>query len=316
MTAFWGTGKLRLIAVLIVSVQVASACSSTSATTAPAGATVAPGNTTTASGAAEWQAILQAKTITWGVANEPPLTVWPSDTDKVTGQGPEEIRVIFAALGITNFKSVRLEFSGLIPGLQAKRFDVVANGLTIRPDRCSQVAFSNPFLIGQQGLTVKKGNPLNIHSMKDIAANPNLKVGVLQGAIEIDYLHSAGVPDNQVLKFPDNASVFAALHADRIDAIEMEAAPMRYQLAGLNDPNMEEVTPYAQPLDASGKPVIAYQAVAFRKDDTAMRDAFNVALAGALTSGALLKAAEPFYITQANMPPADVKTADLCPGGN
>jgi polar amino acid transport system substrate-binding protein len=244
------------------------------------------------------------------------LTVWPTDSDTVTGQGPEEIRVIFTALGITNFKSVRLEFSGLIPGLQAKRFDVIANGLTINDARCGQVAFSNPFLIGQQGLVVKKGNPLNIHSMKDIAANPNIRVGVLQGAIEITYLQTAGVPDNQVLKFPDNASVFAALQAGRLDAIEMEAAPMRYQLKGLNDPNMEEATPYAQPVDASGKPIIAYQAVAFRKDDTAMRDAFNVALANALQSGALLKAAEPFYITQANMPPAGVKTTDLCPGGN
>jgi polar amino acid transport system substrate-binding protein len=296
---------LAVLVALVVVASTAAACG-TSATAAPGSA--APDSA--------WSRILAEKSITWGVAHEPPLTVWPSEDAEVTGQGPEEIRVVFEALGITEFKPVRLEFSGLIPGLQAKRFDVIANGLTIRDARCEQVAFSNPFFIGVQGLAVEKGNPLNLHSMADIAANPDARVGVLQGAIEIDFLASAGVPDSQVLKFPDNSAVFTALQTGRVDAIQMESAPMLYEMAGLNDPNLEQALPFEGPKDADGKPIISYQAVAFRKEDSDMRDAFNVELAKALASGALLKAAEPFYATAANIPAPDIKTADLCPGGN
>lgn len=301
-------GVARPLAVLVALVMIAStaAACGTSTTTAPESA--APDTA--------WSRIQADKAITWGVAHEPPLTVWPSEDAEVTGQGPEEIRVVFNALGITEFEPVRVEFSGLIPGLQAKRFDVIANGLTIREARCEQVAFSNPFFIGVQGLAVQKGNPLNLHSMEDIAANPDVKVGVLQGAIEIDYLASAGVPDSQVLKFPDNSAVFTALQTGRVDAVQMESAPMLYEMAGLNDPNLEQALPFEGPKDEAGNPIISYQAVAFRKEDTDMRDAFNVELAKALASGALLEAAKPFYATEANMPGPDVKTTDLCPGGN
>jgi polar amino acid transport system substrate-binding protein len=308
MGGFRAAGAVRRLAILVAVLMIASTVAACGSTATPAPTTAAPATT--------WEQVQADKSITWGVANEPPLTVWPSDDAAVTGQGPEEIRAVFNALGITDFKPVRVEFSGLIPGLQAKRFDVIANGLTIREARCEQVAFSNPFFIGVQGLAVKKGNPLNLHSMGDIAKDPNIKVGVLQGAIEIDFLKAAGVPDGQVLKFPDNSAVFTALQTGRVDAVQMEAAPMLYEMAGLNDPNLEQALPFEGPKDADGNPIVSYQAVAFRKEDTDMRDAFNVELAKALASGALLKAAEPFYATAANMPPADVKTNDLCPGGN
>ncbi|AWX93649.1 hypothetical protein DPM13_12725 [Paracoccus mutanolyticus] len=47
-----------------------------------------------------------------------------------------------AQLGITEIETVVTEFGALIPGLESHRFDVVAAGLFINPERCKIVAFA------------------------------------------------------------------------------------------------------------------------------------------------------------------------------
>jgi polar amino acid transport system substrate-binding protein len=138
-----------------------------------------------------FERVKREKLITFGFANEPPYTI--AALENVTGQDPEVLKAIMKGFGVEHFNGVLAEFSGMIPGLVAKRFDVISAGMVIRPARCKQVAFGNPSVVVQQGLAVKKGNPLKIHSLKDIAANPKARIGILQGSVQYEYLDIAGV---------------------------------------------------------------------------------------------------------------------------
>src|SRR5665647_771083 len=137
-----------------------------------------------------------------GFANEKPYAYQTPD-GKLTGEAVEVARTILKNMGINEMKGELTEFASLIPGLKAKRYDVITAGMFINPDRAKEVDFANPeYRIGE-GMAVKKGNPLNLHSYKDIEANSDAKIAVPGGGIEYDYLLKSGVALKQILTVPD-----------------------------------------------------------------------------------------------------------------
>ena len=54
-----------------------------------------------------------------------------------------------------------------IPGLDAKRFDIVLSSMNVTDERKKKVDFVEYFGVGQI-LAVKTGNPLNINSVDDL----------------------------------------------------------------------------------------------------------------------------------------------------
>src|SRR6187402_3436609 len=74
-----------------------------------------------------------------GYANETPFAYTTSD-GTVTGESPEIAKKVFAKLGVKKVDAVLTEWGSLIPGLRAGRFDVIAAGMYVTPERCKQVA--------------------------------------------------------------------------------------------------------------------------------------------------------------------------------
>ena len=62
-------------------------------------------------------------------------------------------------MGIAEVDGVLTEFGSLIPGLKAGRFDIIAAGMFVKPDRCAQILFSEPTYAIGQAFAVKAGNP-------------------------------------------------------------------------------------------------------------------------------------------------------------
>ncbi len=84
-----------------------------------------------------------------GFANEAPYG-YATPSGELTGEAPAVAKEIFSRLGIENVEGVLTEFGSLIPGLRAGRFDVIAAGMFIPPERCAQIQFSEPsYGIGQ-----------------------------------------------------------------------------------------------------------------------------------------------------------------------
>lgn len=81
--------------------------------------------------------------VTVGFANEKPYA-YATETGQLTGLNVEIAREVLKALGIEEMQGVLTEFGSLIPGLKAKRFDMITAGMYLTPDRAKEVAFANP----------------------------------------------------------------------------------------------------------------------------------------------------------------------------
>ena len=217
-----------------------------------------------------------------------------------------------SSVGVGQLEGVLGEFAGLIPGLQANRFDVIAAGMYVRPARCAEVDFSIPHFALGFDLIVKKGNPKGLTSYKAIADNADAKFGTVTGSAGAEYTKYNGIPDDRVTLYPDNTAALAALQAGRIDVMSIDVLAGVDLLKKANDPNLEQIHPTEPALDQNGKPAIGYGAMAFRKDDDDLREAYNAWLATAKESGELARITEPFGFKPEDIAPIDVDLEALC----
>lgn len=238
--------------------------------------------------------------VTVGFANEKPYAFKTAD-GQLTGEAVEIARVILKEMGIDEMRGELTEFASLIPGLQAKRFDLITAGMFITPERAHQVSFANPEYSIGEAIAVKKGNPLDLHSYEDIANHPTAKVALPGGAIEYDYLIASGVPKDRIVTVPDMPAALAALQAGRADTITATGPSIQATLDTANDPNLERVLDFTQPV-VDGKSVRGYGATAFRQEDSDFREAFNAELQKLKESGELLSILESFGFTEQELP--------------
>lgn len=238
--------------------------------------------------------------VTVGFANEKPYAYATPD-GKLTGEAVEVARAVLSKMGINEMNGVLTEFGSLIPGLVAKRFDIITAGMYITPARSKEVAFANPEYSIGEALAVKKGNPLELRSYQDIADNAKAKIAVMSGAIEMEYLEKSGVKKDQMVLVPDQPSAIAALQAGRADAITMTGPSLQAVLESAKDSNVERVMDFVQPV-IDGQSIRGYGAAAFRKEDEEFVKAYNEELKKLNDSGELLKILEPFGFTEQELP--------------
>lgn len=225
------------------------------------------------------------------IANEPPFTAVAAD-GKVSGAAPDVAREIFKRLGVADIVASISEYGAMIPGLQAGRHDVITAGLFMKPERCAAVAYSEPILCDAEAFALKKGNPLNLKSYKDIADNPDARIGAPGGGTEEKLALEAGVPRDRVIVVPDGQSGLKMLQDGRIDVYSLPVLSINDLVSKANDPNIEVVAP------VEGAPVYC-DGAAFRKGDEALRDAFDVELAKLKESGEFAKIIEPYGFSAA-----------------
>jgi polar amino acid transport system substrate-binding protein len=225
------------------------------------------------------------------IGNEPPFTAVKAD-GTVSGAGPDVARAVFKRLGIDDVVASISEYGAMIPGLQAKRFDAVTAGLFMKPERCNAVSYSEPILCDAEAFALKKGNPLKLMSYKDIADNADAKIGAPGGGTEERLALEAGVPRDRVIVVPDTQSGITMLQQGRIDVYSLPVLSINAAVKTAADPEIEVVAP------VKGAPVYC-DGAAFRKDQTALRDAFDRELAALKTSGEFAKIIEPYGFSAA-----------------
>lgn len=208
-----------------------------------------------------------------GFANEAPYGFATAD-GKLTGEAPEVAKAVLQKMGIEQVDGVLTEFGSLIPGINAGRFDMIAAGMFITPKRCQAIDFSNPSYKIASALLVKEGNPKNLQTYEDIAANSDVKLAVLTGAVEKTYAEAAGVTDDQLMTLPDPPSMLTAVQGGRADA----AALTTLSISNLAEKG--EGVEMVGPIETAGdQSTVGYGAFGFRQDDDELREAFNEVLA-------------------------------------
>ncbi len=287
----------------LASIVVLAGCSDSSETDPPR----------TSSGSSTPQATLariqESGTIRVGYANEAPLAFMDSASGQLSGEAPAVLRHVMSELGIEHVEGVLTEFGSLIPGLQAGRFDAIAAGMYITPERCKQVSFSNPTYSIGSAFIVAEGNPKGLHSFEDVAKAADATLGVVVGAIESEYATQSGVPQDRIVIFPDAASALAGVQAGRVDAYAATALTVNDLLAK-GAQGVERAQPFTDP-EIDGESVRGYGAFAFRQDDVQLLEAFNNALKNYIGSEEHLAAVKPFGFTENELPGA-VTAEALC----
>jgi polar amino acid transport system substrate-binding protein len=243
-------------------------------------------------------------------ANEVPYGFTKED-GTAAGIGPEVAIAVLKKMGIADITWTVAPFGTLIPGLKARRYDFVAAEQNISPERCKQVSFTEPNSSYGEGLLVKTGNPKKLTTYADIAKDPSLKVAVVSGANNIDFLRAVGVKDSQVVFIPANADALATVknRADAYAATELTVASIA---KGQTD--VEQVKPFTDPI-VNGKPVRNYGGFAFRPEDKELRDAYDAALVEFRKTDEYKAILTTYGLSEASIKAAaDKKVADLCVG--
>ena len=245
-----------------------------------------------------------------GFTNEAPYSSASPDGTLI-GSDIVLLRAVLEKMGTKEFDGVLTQFGALIPGLKARRFDIVAAGLYINPDRCKQVAFSEPnFAIGD-ALLVKAGNPKNLHSLEDVAKDPSIVLGYQTGAGAIqEHALKVGVKPEQMVTLPDQPAFIAAVKGGRVDAVLYPALSVQMIVDTAKDPAIERATPFTQPV-VDGKPALGIGGYAFRLDDMDFVEEFNRHMVEIMKSPAYAGMIKEFGFTEAEIP-RDVTTAELC----
>jgi polar amino acid transport system substrate-binding protein len=241
-----------------------------------------------------------------GFANEAPFG-FATPEGKLTGEAPEVAKAVLKAIGIPQVDGVLTEFGSLIPGLKAKRFDIIAAGMFITPKRCAEIAFSDPSYGIGQAMLVKAGNPKKIVDYGSIVANKDLKLAVMAGAVEAGYAKDAGVPQAQLVVLPDQSSLLAAVQAGRADAAALTALSIA-DMAKKGE-GVESTKPFGE---VAGKSVKGHGGFGFRKEDKALYTAFNDQLKKFIGTPEHIALVEPFGFGKDYLPNKSME--QLCKG--
>ncbi len=217
-----------------------------------------------------------------GFANEAPFGYRDPQSGRLQGEAPAVARAVMAALGVPKVQGVLTEFGALIPGLKAGRFDLIAAGMYITKPRCTQVLFSEPSYCVHEAMMVRRDNPLGLHSYAD-AARGSARIGVVAGTVELGYAQTLGIPSARLQVFPDAPSAVSGLAAGRVDALAATALTVADLLRKTGGAALQAAADFADPV-IDGQPVHGCGAFAFRKQDRALRDAFDKQLAKLLKS--------------------------------
>ncbi|MEV7781894.1 ABC transporter substrate-binding protein [Kitasatospora sp. NPDC088351] len=179
---------LRCLAALALVALAATACGRSDQGTAPA-----PAGAQGAAGKSGAEA-LPAKFKQAGVlrvataVGYPPMEMYKPGTTELTGVDPDLAAAIAGRLGL-KLEMTNASFDGLIPGLQAGRFDLVMSSMTDSEQRRQAVDFVDYFRTGGVVMT-KKDNPEGIKSLEDLCGkavvlakgSSNLDIGEQQNA--------------------------------------------------------------------------------------------------------------------------------------
>ncbi|MFF3559029.1 ectoine/hydroxyectoine ABC transporter substrate-binding protein EhuB [Streptomyces sp. NPDC002574] len=243
-----------------------------------------------------------------GFAGEAPYGY--QDGGSLAGEAPTLHREIFKALGVPELRPTLTDFGALIPGLSADRFDVVSAGMAITPDRCRKVIFSEPEFVSPTSLMVRKGNPKHLGDLVS-CAREQATVGVLTAAVEAGYADAAGVPASRVKALAKQQDGVDALLAGRIDAFALTGISLRWLARTNKDAAVEVLDPFLPVV--GGKKQYSPGGAVFRTDATGLRDAFNGQLKKITSDPDHYTSLIGRYgFTRAEVPPANLRTAQLC----
>ncbi|OOG62292.1 hypothetical protein B0E45_31160 [Sinorhizobium sp. A49] len=228
----------------------------------------------------------EEKTIRVGVeGNYPPFSVVAPD-GKLSGFDIDIANAICAQMK-TKCEMVQQEWDGMIPALNANKFDMIVASMTINEKRKQVVDFSNPYYdvpsrwVSKQG-AFKNWTPEELKGKTII---------VLRNSPRADYV-AANYPDSTVLAVDKEPAVYLELAAGRGD-IAFGSSVVSAE-SFLKKPEGEGFAQVGETLFL-GEGTDGGVGIAMRKGETELRENVNASLAALMAGGAYKTMAAKYF---------------------
>lgn len=221
--------------------------------------------------------------------NEPPHDWFDPDDGKWKGIDNDIVEHILRKFGVEKWDFIVADWSALIPGLQAKRWDLMSVGMSITDKRKQEINFSEPIYQYGDGLVVRKGNPKQIRGKADWAGK---RIGGILGATSIDEIKA--VPGATAVPYKQHGDMFTDVKAGRIDAALADETTAGYAFVVNPEPDLEVLHEWQ---GKAPRP----SGIGFRKEDVALKAAFDEELRRMKADGTLLAILKKYGLTEANL---------------
>jgi len=184
---------------------------------------------------------------------------------------------------------VQSSFDGLIPGLQARKFDVILSSMAATAKRREQIDFTSRLYRNQTRLIGSQKTALQPEASK-LAGK---KIAVEQGTVQETYAREKWAPAGaEVVAYQNYDQAYADLRTGRVDGVLMDAVQGKQGF--LDTPGG---TGFAFAGDTVYDPRIMGDgdAIGVRKGDADLRDALNGAIAEILRDGTYKKIEAKYF---------------------
>ena len=255
-----------------------TAKTTTAATEAPATTAEATAAETTAAAtaASELKTVEAGKLIMSTNAAFPPYEM-VADDGSFEGIDVEVAGAIAGKLGLELVVD-DMDFDAALLAVQQNKSDIVMAGVTVTEDRQLIMNFSDSYATGVQVVIVKEGSDVTLDNLGE------KMIGTQRGTT--GYIYTSGdYGDDHVTAYDNGASAVQALLNGQVDCVVIDSAPAEAFVAanaGLTILDTEYVT--------------ENYAIGVNKDNTALLDAINQALAE-LTADGTVQSIVDKYIT-------------------
>jgi cystine transport system permease protein len=201
-----------------------------------------------------------------------------NEDGKLTGYDIDVMRAVAKEAG-WRLRFVQSQFDALFGALDSGRIDVIANQITINPERKARYAFSTPYAYSRGVIVARKGS--DIRDLADLRGRTTAQSATSNWS---QVAKDAGAKVENVEQFSQAADLVAR---GRVDAIVNDNIAVLDYLATTGDQRIEVVG------DAGDD--ISEQALAFRQDDQALAQEADRALEKLRADGTLRDISERYF---------------------
>lgn len=177
---------------------------------------------------------------------------------------------------------VAQDWEGIIPALNAKKFDAIIAGMSITPERQTQVDFTDPYFNNSLVFLAKKDSSFDPNDVNQINGK---NISAQRATISSQWLEQ-NYPNAEDKLYDTLDNAFLDLGSGRVDAMIADKAPA---LAWLKSPEGANFSIKGQEIDINDK-----MAIAVRKNDVWLAK-INTSLANLKANGTYDKISQKYF---------------------
>jgi L-cystine transport system substrate-binding protein len=207
-----------------------------------------------------------------------PFTFHEGGSGELTGYDVEVMRAVAEELGV-EVEFEETQWDAIFTGLDAGRFDMIANQVSITPEREKDYLFSTPYTASPGVVVVREGDT-SINSFDDLAGKTTAQ------SLTSNWYEMAQEAGAQVQSVEGWAQAVALLQQERVDATVNDKLTFLDYETTEGDTGLEIAVETDE---------VAHNAFAFRKGSDELVEAVDAALATLEKDGTLAGISEKYF---------------------